>query len=249
MSEFKQKNYLICAGTSSIAEDLIRQLKEQGANIFFTSRSKEKADNLAKKYNLEYKICEDLADFSEVENIFKLVKEKFSQIDGVVNFSGSILIKAAHQVKDSEYDEVINKNLTTAFAVTRAAGKYMTNGGSVILMSSVAANIGIASHEAIAAAKAGIEAMVRSAACSYATKKLRFNAIAPSLTETNLSKMITGSEMMLKISNSMHALGRIGNIGDVSRACMFLLNPDNDWITGQVIRIEGGFLLKAKAHL
>lgn len=249
MKAFDQKNYLIFAGTSTIAQDLIRKLKIFNCNILFTSRDQEKAQKVADEFGIEYEICQDLTDFDEVENIFKIAKEKLGSIDGVINFSGSILLKAAHQTKFEEYLDVINKNLTTSFAITRGAAKYISSGGSVVFISSVAASIGIANHEAIAAAKGAIEALVRSAACTYAGKNIRFNAVAPSLTDTNLSKMITSNEMMLNASNKMHALGRIGNVGDISRACSFLLNPDNSWITGQVIKIEGGFSLKSKISM
>ena len=246
MESFKNKNYLIFAGTSSIGSDLIGKLTSNGANVFFTSRNKEKAEKIANKYDCDYEICEDIANFEKVDEIFKLAIEKNGEIYGTANFSGSIVIKPAQQIKYDEFIEVINKNLTSSFAITRAAEKYMTSGGSVLFISSIAASVGIANHEAIASAKAGIEGLIRSAACSYAGKNLRFNAIAPSLTDTNLSKMLTSSEMMLKISNSMHALGRIGSIGDVSRVCEFFMDPLNDWITGEVFNMGGGFALKAK---
>jgi NAD(P)-dependent dehydrogenase (short-subunit alcohol dehydrogenase family) len=246
MQSFNQKNYLIFAGTSTIGSDLIRTLKSYNSNILFTSRDQEKAQKLSQELGLDYLICKDLSNFEEVENIFKTAKEKFGQIDGVINFSGSILIKAAHQTRFEEFLDVINKNLTTSFAITRGAAKYMENGGSVVFISSIAASMGISNHEAIAAAKSGIEGLTRSAACTYASKNIRFNVVSPSLTKTNLSKMITENETMLEASNKMHSLGRIGDAGDISRACIFLLNPENNWITGQVLKVEGGFSLKSK---
>ena len=249
MKSFNQKNYLIFAGTSTIAKDLIRKLKTFDSNIVFTSRDKQKAEELSNQFGYNYQICQDLSNFDEVDNIFKITKEKLGSIDGVINFSGSILLKAAHQTTSEEYFDTINKNLTTAFAITRGCGKYMNQGGSVVFISSIAASVGIANHEAIAAAKSAIEGLTRSAACTYSSKNIRFNAIAPSLTDTNLSKMITENEMMLNASNKMHALNRIGNIGDISRACSFLLNPDNNWITGQVIKIDGGFALKSRVKV
>lgn len=248
MKAFNQKNYLIFAGTSTIAKDLIRKLKIFNCNVLFTSRNKEEATKIKEEFGYDFEICPDLSDFDSVENIFKIAKEKFGSIDGVVNFSGSILLKAAHQTKFEEYLDVIHKNLTTSFAITRGAGEYMNNGGSVVLISSVAASIGIANHEAIAAAKSAIEGLARSAACTYAAKNIRFNVVAPSLTDTNLSKMITQNEMMLQASNKMHALGKIGSAGDIGRACSFLLNPENNFITGQVIKVEGGFSLKSKVR-
>lgn len=249
MKSFENKNYLIFAGTSTIAQDLIRKLKIFNSNVFFTSRDKIKAKDIHDQYNYDYEICPDLANFDEVDKIFKIAKERLGRIDGVVNFSGSINLKAAHQTNFNEYLDVINKNLTSSFAIVRGAGKYMNDGGSVVLTSSIAASIGIANHDAISAAKAGVEGLVRSAACTYAMKNIRFNAVAPSLTDTNMTKIITENEMMLKASNYMHSLGRIGNVGDISRACSFLLNPDNSWITGQIIKVEGGFSLKSRTRL
>ena len=247
MNSFSGKKYLIFAGASTIGTDLIEKLTNLGASVIFTSRSVEKAEIVSQKYHCDYIICNDISNFDEVDSIFKQVKEKFEEIDGVVNFAGSILIKAAHQTSLNEYNDTIMKNLTSAFAVTRSSGKHTSN-ASVVLISSVASSVGISNHEAISAAKAGIEGLVKSAACTYSAKNIRFNAVAPSLIETNLSQMITQNEMSLKASIKMHALGRIGNANDISQACLFLLNPQNNWITGQVIKVEGGFSLKAKVQ-
>ena len=246
MKAFDQKNYLIFAGTSSIGLELIRKLKIFNCNVFFTSRNEESASKIKEEFGYDYHICDDLANFENVDNAFNVAKESLGSIDGVVNFAGSILLKAAHQTTFDDYIDVVHKNLTTSFAITRGCARHVNNGGSVVFISSIAASMGIANHEAIAAAKSGIEGLVRSAACTYSAKAIRFNAVAPSLTDTNLSKMITENEMMLSASNKMHALGRIGNVGDVARACSFLLNPDNSWITGQIIKVEGGFSLKSK---
>ena len=116
----------------------------------------------------------------------------------------------------------------------------MNNGGSVVLISSAAAMAGLANHEAIAAAKAGIIGLTVSAAATYAPQNLRVNAVAPGLTETPLTATITNNETSRKFSESMHALGRIGKPEDVARAIVFLLNPQNSWITGQVIAVDGG---------
>lgn len=248
MKAFENKNFLIFAGTSTIAESLIERLKIFRVNVIFTSTNQEKAEIIKNKFGYDYLIC-DTTDFVQVEEVFKKAKEKLGNIDGVANFSGSILIKAAHQTSYDEYLNVVHKNLTSCFAVTKAAPKYMDNGGSVLLISSIAAQMGISNHEAIAAAKGGVEALVRSAACTYAAKNIRFNAVAPSLTATNLSKNLTSNETMLKASEAMHALNRIGKAEDIARACSFLLNPDNSWITGQIITVDGGFSLKNKVKI
>jgi NAD(P)-dependent dehydrogenase (short-subunit alcohol dehydrogenase family) len=122
----------------------------------------------------------------------------------------------------------------------RAAGKHMNKGGSVVLISSAAAMEGLANHEAIAAAKAGIIGLTLSAAASYASMNLRVNAVAPGLIETPLTASLTGNEGARKFSEAMHALGRLGKPEDVARAIVFLLDTANDWITGQVLAVDGG---------
>jgi NAD(P)-dependent dehydrogenase (short-subunit alcohol dehydrogenase family) len=161
-------------------------------------------------------------------------------IDGVVNCSGSLLLRSAHLTNKEQYLSVINASLTTAFATVRSAGKYMKNGGSVVLVSSAAAMTGLANHEAIAAAKAGIIGLTLSSAATYASQNLRINAVAPGLTETQMTVSITGNESSRKISESMHALGRLGKADDVARAIVFFLNSENNWITGQILGVDGG---------
>jgi NAD(P)-dependent dehydrogenase (short-subunit alcohol dehydrogenase family) len=99
---------------------------------------------------------------------------------------------------------------------------------------------GLANHEAIAAAKAGVIGLMLSAAASYAGINLRFNAVAPGLVQTPLTAQLTASETSRKFSEAMHALGRLGTPEDVARAIVFLLDPLNNWITGQVLAVDGG---------
>ena len=98
----------------------------------------------------------------------------------------------------------------------------------------------MANHEAIAAAKGGINGLVISAAASYAPRGLRVNAVAPGLVRTPLAERLTSSEATLKASTALHPLGRIGEPGDVGAVLAWLLDPATTWVTGQVISIDGG---------
>lgn len=181
--------------------------------------------------------CFDARDFDAVDAVF----QAHPGITGAVNLAGSILLKPAHMTTTQEFDETIALNLRTAFALTRAAGKHMKNtGGSVVLMSSCAAAIGLPNHEAIAAAKAGVEGLVRAAAATYASSRIRFNAVAPGLVATPLARRITENEGALKASVAMHPLGRIGQPEEVARAIAFLLGDHSAWTTGQVLGVDGG---------
>jgi len=220
-------HFLVIAASSGIGQATTKLLKETGHSVLSTARDSNK---IAPDAVL------DATDFDAVERVF----QQAGQLDGVVNCSGSLLLRAAHQTSKAQYQAVMDASLTTSFATVRAAGKYMTSGGSVVLISSAAAMDGLANHEAIAAAKAGILGLMRAAAASYAGANLRFNAIAPGLTETPLTTALTGNPMARGISESMHALGRLGKPEDVARAIVFLLDPANDWITGQTLAVDGG---------
>ena len=162
-------------------------------------------------------------------------------LDGIVNCAGSLLLKPAHLTTTAEWQATLAANLSSAFGCVRAAGRLLkATGGSVVLVSSAAARVGLANHEAIAAAKAGVIGLVLSAAATYAKQKIRFNAVAPGLVRTPLTKGLVASELAEKASVGMHPLGRLGEPEDVARAIHFLLDPAQGWITGQVLGVDGG---------
>jgi len=151
------------------------------------------------------------------------------------------LLRPAHQTSYEQFEEVLRVNLLSAFEAVRASAKVMRKrGGSVVLISSAAARIGLPNHEAIAAAKAGVEGLARSAAASYARSSLRFNVVAPGLVKSEMSRSIWENEAAAKASGDMHALGRIGEPYDVASLIAWLVNPSNNWITGQVLGVDGG---------
>ena len=153
---------------------------------------------------------------------------------------GSILLKPAHLTTPEEWQELIAQNLTPAFATVKAAGTFMRRGGSVVMFSSAAARIGLSNHDGIAAVKAGIEGLCRSAAATYARRRLRFNVVAPGLVRTPLAGALIENEKTLQASVAMHPLQRIGEADDIASAVLWLLDPRNSWITGQVFGVDGG---------
>ena len=171
----------------------------------------------------------------------KSTADSNGSLDGIVNCVGSILLKSAHQTTDDEWRHTIAANLDSAFATVRAGARTLRrNGGSIVLMASAAAQVGLPNHEAIAAAKAGVIGLGRSAAATYAANGIRVNMVAPGLVDTPLASAITGSPLMLKASQAMHPLGRIGRPEEIASVITWLLSHQSDWVTGQVIGIDGG---------
>ena len=233
-------NYLINAGTGGIAACVAEQLLALSHKIFITGRNSEKVNAITKRLNVPGAAI-DATDFKAVDHSFELAKAAIGPLYGVVNCAGSLLLKPAHLTQQAEYEATLNANLTSAFAVVAAAGKHLSeNGGSVVLISSAAAMIGIANHEAIAAAKGAIISLARSAAATYANSGIRFNVVAPGLVETELTQSLTNNPLAKKASLAMHALGRLGRPEDIAAAIVFFLDQNNSWVTGQVLAIDGG---------
>lgn len=233
-------NYLIIAGTSTIGSVTAEKLLQLGHRVIITGRDENKTQSVANRLNIDFLLL-DATQFEQVNSAFETAINKLGSLDGVVNCSGSLLLKPAHLTSAIELEQTISVNLTTAFAVCAAAGTYLSaSGGSVVLIASAAALIGLSNHEAIAAAKAGVIGLAQSAAATYAPKNLRFNVIAPGLVETTLTEKLISDPMNRKISESMHPLGRIGKPEDIAEAIIFFLNPNNSWVTGQVLAIDGG---------
>jgi NAD(P)-dependent dehydrogenase (short-subunit alcohol dehydrogenase family) len=152
-----------------------------------------------------------------------------------------LLLKPAHLTTEADWHAVLAANLTTAFSTVRAGARaMMESGGSIVLVSSAAARVGLANHEAIAAAKAGIIGLTLAAAATYAEHGIRVNCVAPGLVQTPLTVRVTASEASRKASLAMHPLGRLGDPADVAGAIAWLLSRQQSWITGQVIGVDGG---------
>ncbi|MEZ5977666.1 MAG: SDR family oxidoreductase [Planctomycetota bacterium] len=232
--------HLVVGAAGGIGSVLCDLLRERGAAVVPAGRRVDGIRAIAADFGTEPEVL-DAREPGAVEAAARRTVERLGRLDGIVNLAGSILLKPAHRTSHEEWRETLAQNLDTAFECVRAGAATMARGGgSIVLMSSAAARVGLANHDAIAAAKAGVEGLARSAAASYASRGLRVNVVAPGLVRTPLAANVLASEASEKASVAMHPLGRLGEPRDVAEVIAWLLDPATSWVTGQVVGVDGG---------
>ncbi len=235
------ESYLIIGGSSDIAHDLIAQLCESGKQVTTLARDASRVESL-KDLGVSVVIGDGLVE-ADIASAIEVAKQHGDgSIAGAAHLIGSILLKPPHALKLADFESVIQTNLTSAFLSLSMISKSMlrSGGGRLVFTSSVAGSLGLVNHEAIAAAKGGIEAMVRSAAATYAQRKIRVNAVAPGLTETRLGATVLKSDAMREAAVSMIPMKRINQPSEVASAIFWLLTSAPDNFTGQVLNLDGG---------
>lgn len=233
-----QKVHAIFGATGGIGSVLTKRLSENGDIIYLLGRNEDKLKRFSKEVSQPYMVV-DATEENAVAQVFKTIMEKEGHLDGLVSLVGSFFLKPLHLTTQKEFEEVMKINTTSSFCILKHALSIMKK-GSIVLSSSTAGLIGLSNHEAIAAAKAAVIGLMRSAAASYASKGIRINAVAPGLTRTPLTQAITNNEIALKASTAFHPLGRIGEPEDVAAVILWLLSDESAFVTADVIAVDGG---------
>jgi NAD(P)-dependent dehydrogenase (short-subunit alcohol dehydrogenase family) len=232
--------YVVLGSTGGIGDALCARLRSINCNVLASGRDPDKLREQAALRGVR-PFTADATDPEQVSACLADAQQAFGRIDGITNCVGSLLLKPAHLTTASEWQAAITTNLTSAFATVHAGAKaLMATGGSIVLVSSVAARVGLANHEAIAAAKAGVIGLALAAAATYADRRIRINCVAPGMIRTPLTAKLTANETSLKASTAMHPLGRIGEPEEVAAAIAWLLDGEQSWVTGQVLGVDGG---------
>ncbi|MCW8849650.1 MAG: SDR family oxidoreductase [Melioribacteraceae bacterium] len=242
-TRFENKVVFLVGATGGIGKALCEQLAKEKANLILFSRNPDKLKTLENNLNTNViSVVGDATKLMDLENAIKLGVEKFGKIDALIHAVGSIVLKPIHNTDEEVFRSTLDQNLISPFLSIKSVIRKMMSQkvGSIVVISSVAGSKGLLNHEAISAAKGGLESMIRSASVTYAKRGIRFNGVALGLVETPLSKFLTENEISRKASESLHPMGRIGIPEDVVEAILYLSSDDSSWVTGSIIAIDGG---------
>jgi NAD(P)-dependent dehydrogenase (short-subunit alcohol dehydrogenase family) len=233
------KTVLVTGAAGGVGSALCARLTSSGYRVAAVSREKARLDGV----DAEVKIAADCTTADGVADIFAQAEEALGEAPaGLAHCVGNTLITPLHRTRAEAWSDVVRVNLDSAFHTLHGwINARQRLGGSAVVVSSVVAQIGVANHEAIAAAKGGLEALVRSAAASYSQQNLRFNAVAPGLTETPLTAPMLKSDSFRDAATKQYPLGGIQSAEDIAGVMEWLLGPTSSRVTGQIIPVDGGF--------
>ena len=223
-------NYLIVGGNSTIGKVLIHSLVQQGHTCYVISRSDVTPSNSSVK-SLKINILEEEIPEDYLPDV----------LAGLVYLPGTINLKPFRALSADAFREAYEINFIGSVKSIQAAEKSLKNSenASIVLFSTVAVKTGMPFHAAVASAKGAVEGLSRSLAAEFAPK-VRVNTIALSLTDTQIANRLLNSESKVKAMEERHPLKQIGDPNDISALVEFLLSKNAKWITGEIIRADGG---------
>ncbi|TFE03678.1 SDR family NAD(P)-dependent oxidoreductase [Jeotgalibacillus sp. R-1-5s-1] len=179
----------------------------------------------------------DVSKHEEIERLFSKIHEKEDSIDVLINNAGLSEFKSIWEVTVEDWEKVIHTNLSSVFFCSREAARRM-NGGAIINICSTRAFMSEPDTEAYAASKGGIHALTHSLAVTLSERNITVNAISPGWIATE------DYDQLRDIDHSQHLSNRVGKPEDIARACLFLSDPENNFINGENLIIDGGMTRK-----
>ena len=247
MKLLESKVAIITGGSRGIGKSICETFAQNGCNVAFTyNNSKESAESLTKELNgsgIKAKAYKsDASNFDDATKLVEDVLNDFGKIDILVNNAGIKKDNLLMRMEKSDFDSVINTNLSSVFNLTKASIKTFLKqrNGSIINISSVVGVKGNAGQSNYSASKAGIIGFSKSIALELGSRNIRSNVIAPGFIETDMTNSL--SEDVINSWKESIPLKRGGNPSDVGNACVFLASDLSSYITGQTLHVDGGML-------
>ena len=224
-----KKNILFIGGSTGIGKETIRQIC-QNHNIYIACRSDENLGGL----NVTFIKFDATNDEFPIEKIPEI-------LDGFVYFPGTINLRPFRSLKVETFIEDLNINFLSMVKCLKSVigNLKKSENSSVVFFSTVAVKIGMPFHTSVSASKGAIEGFAKSLSAEYAPN-LRVNVIAPSLTDTPMADRFLNNDLKREKVSEKHPLKRFGSAADIANTTEFLLSDKSSWITGQIVRVDGG---------
>lgn len=239
---------VITGASRGIGREIALRYAKEGANIVLNYRNSEKEalqlkEELDKLGSNTLIIKSNVSNFEEAEKLIKEAKEVFGRIDILVNNAGITKDNLIMRMKEEDFDSVIDVNLKGAFNCLKAVTPIMIRqkSGKIINMSSVVGVIGNAGQVNYSASKAGLIGMTKSLAREIGGKNINVNAIAPGFIDTDMTRVLSDDQKKNIISQV--PLKRFGHVEDIANLALFLGSDQSNYITGQVIHVDGGMAM------
>ncbi|MFT7252283.1 MAG: 3-oxoacyl-[acyl-carrier protein] reductase [Flavobacterium sp.] len=223
------KNILLIGGSYGIGLAIAKEIQNNN-NVFVASRTSEELANLNVTH-IPFDASSDTLDTSKLPEV----------IDGLVYLPGSINLRPFKGLKIEAFENDLQINFIGLVKVIQAVLPNLTasNQSSIVLFSSVAVSMGMPFHTSVAASKGAIEGFAKALAAEYAPK-IRVNVIAPSLTDTPLADKFLNNDVKKEKSSERHPLKRFGQPEDIAQMATFLLSDKSNWMSGQILHVDGG---------
>ena len=238
---------LVTGGSRGIGKDIALAMAEQGARVVICSRKQEGLEEAAgelksKGHDVTAKAAH-IAKSDQVAALFQFIEKEYGTLDILVNNVGmNIMTPAVADVDEGLWDKIIETNLKGTFLVSSDAVRLMRkgDGGKIVNITTVAARKAAMGMGVYGVAKAGVEMLTKVLAVELASDGINVNAVAPGMVKTRFSKPFWGDENTLKQLTRTIPMGRIAEKADVVGAVMYLSSGLADYVTGQVITVDGG---------
>jgi NAD(P)-dependent dehydrogenase (short-subunit alcohol dehydrogenase family) len=241
--------YLVTGASSGIGQDTARLIAQCGGRVILSGRNELRLnETLSSLEGNGHAISSvDLVDADQTAEWMKNVIAEHGTLSGVFHSAGVGFVRPIRLVKQAQINDVLGSSLFAAFGIARVAAQKnaIVDGGSLVFMSSVAGSTGQQGMTAYSAAKAGIDALVRSLACEMANRKIRVNSIASGAVKTAMHDKLaeTNNDNLMSEYENSHLLG-FGEVNDISNTVIFLLSSASNWITGTSIVVDGGYKVR-----